>query len=232
MNNLKEERIKKGQYYIVWTYTKQYCANIDRSEVEKLLLDETRKLISNYEYLDPGMDTFEEVVPFKKVLANSLHRLLEEFPIGREGTEECHDWPSDIEIKYIEPVTLTEASTLGKFSEEIKDKRDIVKIISEYVKLNPTTLEKKFKGKCPFCKSENNNFMVSPSNQSFHCFDCGAGTNIVDFIMRLEKVDFSEAVKILAKKAGIKIPREMEAKITDQEKVERIYGEHYNPNKK
>jgi DNA primase len=102
-----------------------------------------------------------------------------------------------------------------KLMEEIKDKSDIVKIISEYVKLKPAG--KGFKGLCPFCKSKSSGFMVSPEKQLFHCFGCGEGGNVFGFIMKIKKISFFEAVKILAKKAGIKIPKEMEARITDQD---------------
>jgi len=59
VNKLKKERTKKEQYYIVWTHTKKYCANIDRSEVEKLLLNEIRDRILCNECYEPEEDKFD-----------------------------------------------------------------------------------------------------------------------------------------------------------------------------
>ena len=217
---MEKKRIKKEQYYIVWTHTKRYSANIDQSEVEKLLLNEIRDRILNNEYYEPE-EEFDPEITLKQLVNYSLDTFLKEFPIKRKETKEWRKFPdTHIDIKFIESGTMTEAEEEeGKISdklmEEIKDKSDIVKIVSEYVKLKPAG--KGFKGMCPFCKSKSNGFMVSPSKQLFHCFDCGEGANIFGFIMKIKKINFFETIKILAKKAGIEIPREMEARITDQD---------------
>jgi len=90
--------------------------------------------------------------------------------------------------------------------EEIRNRCDIVDIISGYVTLKPAG--KNFKGLCPFHEEKTPSFMVSPQKQLFHCFGCGEGGNIFNFIMKFEKVEFPEAVEILAKKAGITLPTE------------------------
>ncbi|MCK5767922.1 MAG: DNA primase, partial [Candidatus Atribacteria bacterium] len=88
--------------------------------------------------------------------------------------------------------------------EEIRNNCDIVDVISEYVPLKPAG--KSFKGLCPFHEEKTPSFMVSPEKQLFHCFGCGEGGNVFTFIKKFEKVNFIEAVEILAKKAGIALP--------------------------
>jgi len=95
-----------------------------------------------------------------------------------------------------------------KYSEEIlndiRDRIDIVEIISEYVPLKPSG--KGYKGLCPFHQEKTPSFMVDSQKQIFHCFGCGEGGNVFSFIMKIEKVSFPEAVKILAEKAGVELP--------------------------
>jgi DNA primase len=88
--------------------------------------------------------------------------------------------------------------------DEIRNRLDIVELISEYVSLNPSG--KGYKGLCPFHQEKTPSFMVDSGRQIFHCFGCGEGGNIFTFIMKMEKVKFPEAVKILADKAGIALP--------------------------
>lgn len=95
-----------------------------------------------------------------------------------------------------------------KYSEEILDeirnRLDITEIISEYVPLKPSG--KGHKGLCPFHQEKTPSFMVDSEKQIFHCFGCGEGGNVFSFIMKIEKVNFPEAVKLLADKAGIQLP--------------------------
>lgn len=85
--------------------------------------------------------------------------------------------------------------------EELKSRLDIVDIISDYVELR--RLGKNYKGLCPFHSEKTPSFIVSPDKQIFHCFGCGAGGNILSFVMRYENLSLSETVRLLAKKAGI-----------------------------
>ena len=91
--------------------------------------------------------------------------------------------------------------------EEVRMKNDIVDVISGYV-----LLQKKgssYFGLCPFHNEKSPSFSVSGIKQMYYCFGCGAGGNVITFLMEYENAGFQEAVKMLADRAGIKLP-EME----------------------
>lgn len=88
--------------------------------------------------------------------------------------------------------------------DEIRNKNDIVDVISQYVTLKRSG--RNFFGLCPFHKEKSPSFSVSPDKQIFHCFGCGAGGNVIHFISKIENADFKEAIGILANRAGIELP--------------------------
>jgi len=83
----------------------------------------------------------------------------------------------------------------------VKEKIDIVELVNSYVPLKRSG--RNYKGLCPFHNEKTPSFMVSPELQIFKCFGCGKGGDIFKFIMEIEGVDFPEALKILADKAGV-----------------------------
>lgn len=93
----------------------------------------------------------------------------------------------------------------GTTTELIKEKLDVVEVLKTSVVLQPAG--KNFKGLCPFHREKTPSFMVSPERQTWHCFGCGLGGDIFSFVMRYENVEFSEALKILAERAGIQLSR-------------------------
>jgi DNA primase len=87
--------------------------------------------------------------------------------------------------------------------EQIAAANDIVEVIGSYFPLKRAGAN--FKALCPFHQEKTPSFMVSPSRQTFHCFGCGAGGSAFRFVMEYEHVDFPEAVRKLAARAGITI---------------------------
>jgi len=91
-----------------------------------------------------------------------------------------------------------------QFIEEVQARTDIVDLISTYIPLKRTG--RNFKALCPFHNEKTPSFFVSPQKQIFHCFGCGEGGGVIQFLMLFEKVSFIEAVEILAKRLGLEVP--------------------------
>ncbi len=89
--------------------------------------------------------------------------------------------------------------------QEIKDRIDIVDLISDYVSLKKTG--QNWKGLCPFHAEKTPSFTVSPAKQIFHCFGCGTGGDIFTFLVNHDNLTFPEALNMLAKKAGVTLQR-------------------------
>ncbi len=102
--------------------------------------------------------------------------------------------------------------------EDVRMKNDIVDVISQYVKL--TRKGSSYFGLCPFHNEKTPSFSVTPSKQMYYCFGCGAGGNVYTFIMEYENLSFGEAVKHLADRAGVELPK-IEYSREAKEKAER-----------
>jgi DNA primase len=89
---------------------------------------------------------------------------------------------------------------------QVIERSDIVDIIGNYTALKKAG--RNFKALCPFHHEKSPSFVVNPDKQIFHCFGCGVGGNAIGFLMRQEHLEFPEAVRFLANKAGIVIPED------------------------
>ncbi|MCR5119276.1 MAG: DNA primase [Lachnospiraceae bacterium] len=97
--------------------------------------------------------------------------------------------------------------------QEVRDRNDIVDVISQHVQLKKQGSN--YFGLCPFHNEKSPSFSVSPSKKMFHCFGCHAGGNVITFLRMYENYTFQEAVKVLADRAGIKLP---EAEMSEEMK--------------
>src|ERR1700757_1165187 len=96
----------------------------------------------------------------------------------------------------------------GSFADRVKNQADIVRVIGEYVRLKKSG--QNFTGLCPFHGEKTPSFAVHPTKQIFHCFGCGKGGDVFSFVMEMEKCQFPEAVRIVAEKCGIALPKPKE----------------------
>src|SRR5580704_15729228 len=96
----------------------------------------------------------------------------------------------------------------GSFAERVKQQADIVRVIGEYVRLKKSG--QNFAGLCPFHQEKTPSFNVHPVKQIYHCFGCGVGGDVFQFVMELEKSTFPEAIRTVAEKCGIAIPKPRE----------------------
>jgi len=96
----------------------------------------------------------------------------------------------------------------GSFADRVKQQADIVRVVGGYVRLKKNG--QNFSGLCPFHSEKTPSFAVHPVKQIYHCFGCGVGGDVFKFVMEMDKCDFMEAVRAVADKCGIAIPRSRE----------------------
>src|SRR5579864_3401036 len=96
----------------------------------------------------------------------------------------------------------------GSFADRVKQQADIVRVIGEYVQLKKAG--QNFRGLCPFHSEKTPSFNVHPTRQIYHCFGCGKGGDVFSFVMEMEKCEFPDAVRQVAEKSGIAVPRARE----------------------
>lgn len=103
--------------------------------------------------------------------------------------------------------------------EEILLRTDIQTLIGGYVSLKRASAN--LKGLCPFHSEKSPSFTVYPASNSFYCFGCGAGGDQVNFIMRMERLDYPDAIEFLAKRAGITIVDDNRGQYSNQPRIDR-----------
>ena len=99
--------------------------------------------------------------------------------------------------------------------EEIRARSDIVDVISSYIKLQRKGSN--YVGVCPFHNDRNPSMSVNQPRQIYHCFSCGAGGDVFKFVMEYENLTFPEAMKVLAERAGISLPKRETSKEARQQ---------------
>src|SRR5947207_578119 len=102
----------------------------------------------------------------------------------------------------------------GSFADRVKQKAEIVRVVGEYVRLKKSV--QNFTGLCPFHAEKSPSFAVHPTKQIYHCFGCGVGGDVFKFVMEMEKCAFPEAIRIVAEKCGIAVPRPKERSLEER----------------
>ncbi|MFY9560430.1 MAG: DNA primase [Terriglobales bacterium] len=96
--------------------------------------------------------------------------------------------------------------TSDNFKESLKQQADIVRIVGDYVKLKKAGAQN-YSGLCPFHSEKTPSFSVHATRQFYHCFGCGASGDVFSFVQKLENITFPEAVRLIAQKLGVPMPK-------------------------
>ena len=94
----------------------------------------------------------------------------------------------------------------GDFKETVKLQADIVRIVGDYVKLKKAGAQN-YSGLCPFHNEKTPSFSVHATRQFYHCFGCGVSGDVFSFVQKVENITFPEAVRAVAQKLGIALPK-------------------------
>ena len=95
---------------------------------------------------------------------------------------------------------------MSDFAQTVKQQADIVKVIGGYIRLRKSGAQN-YSGLCPFHKEKSPSFNVHASKQFFHCFGCGQSGDVFSFVAKIENLTFPEAVRTVAQKCGIPLPK-------------------------
>src|ERR1700747_1880534 len=97
-------------------------------------------------------------------------------------------------------------SSSNDFAQSLKLQADIVRIVSDYVSLKKAGAQN-YSGLCPFHKEKTPSFSVHATRQFYHCFGCGQSGDVFSFVQKIENSTFPEAVRLVAQKLGIPLPK-------------------------
>ena len=111
-----------------------------------------------------------------------------------------------------------------EFIEELRQRNDIESVISSYVNLKRRGSN--LIGSCPFHNEKTPSFTIWPEKGSYYCFGCGAGGDVITFMMQIERLDYVEAVKVLAERVGMQLPVDGE-----EDKLSKLKSRIYEANR-
>ncbi|HEY5716944.1 MAG TPA: DNA primase, partial [Motiliproteus sp.] len=107
------------------------------------------------------------------------------------------------------------------FIDDLLNRTDIVDIVEERVQLKRAG--RNYSGLCPFHKEKTPSFSVDPDKQFYYCFGCGAGGNALGFVMEYERIDFPQAVEMMARRQGLEIPNQQSQQPERERALKGIY---------
>src|SRR3954465_9712346 len=137
-------------------------------------------------------DEFRPIFPRESRVSTTFSQPSQLFPILLSAlTPRQSSWP------------VTTATT---FAQDLKQQADIVRIIGDYLQLKKAGAQN-FSGLCPFHKEKSPSFSVHATRQFYHCFGCGASGDVFSFVQKIENLTFPEAVRVVAQKMGVAMPR-------------------------
>jgi len=116
----------------------------------------------------------------------------------------CFSWSPHPELQWEHRASSMTSS--DNFKETLKQQADIVRIVGDYVKLKKAGAQN-FSGLCPFHAEKTPSFSVHATRQFFHCFGCGQSGDVFTFIQKVENITFPEAVRLIAQKLGVAMPK-------------------------
>ena len=113
-----------------------------------------------------------------------------------------------LQLAFSPSVAILESQTfsMSDFAQSVKQQADIVRVIGEYITLKKSGAQN-YSGLCPFHGEKTPSFSVHVTRQFYHCFGCGVSGDVFKFVQEIDKVSFPEAVKIVAQKCGIALPK-------------------------
>src|SRR5947209_13420269 len=101
-------------------------------------------------------------------------------------------------------------TTLSDFKETVRQQADIVRVIGDYIQLKKAGAQN-FVGLCPVHGEKTPSFSVHATRQVFHCFGCGKSGDVFEFVQEREEISFPEAVRLVAEKMGLQLPRMLDS---------------------
>ncbi|MBZ5531693.1 MAG: DNA primase [Acidobacteriia bacterium] len=97
-------------------------------------------------------------------------------------------------------------TTSNDLKEMVRQQADIVRVVGEYIKLKKSGAQN-YTGICPFHQEKTGSFSVHATRQFYHCFGCGVSGDVFSFVQKIENISFPEAIRVVAEKCGIKLPK-------------------------